>query len=264
VGSVLWCLGGLAPPGRGWHIPCQPPGKCVAVSLRSCSSGVVKFTSPVYSAASGSIAGVTYSRNKGGNYTRARAIPSNPNSADQVSVRSKLTTSSQAWSTLTQTQRDAWNALAPTVSWTNALGQSIQLSGINLFNQVNSLRLLAGIALLEDAPADATRQDAPLFNELTTDGTAVNVDTTNTYATTTAKSLVFISRPTNPGRSPTSQPMRFVGIGTGAAAAVRAMSAPDPFASIAIGQIRAIRMVVVDVTLLPSPSVTQVLTAAST
>lgn len=213
----------------------------------------MKFTSPVYSAASGSIAGVTYSRNKGGNYTRAKGIPSNPNSADQLIVRDNLTVSSQAWSGLTQLQRDEWNALAPTVSWTNVLGNSIQLSGINLFNQVNSLRLLAGMALLESAPTDAVRADVPLVDAVETSAGSINLTTTNSYAATD-KLLAFISRPTNPGRSSAAQPKRFVGIGVTVAPGPLVLNETDPFASATVGQIRTFRFVAVSATLLPSPN----------
>lgn len=224
----------------------------------------MKFTSPVYSAASGSVAGVTYSRNKGGMYTRSRAIPSNPNSAAQLSVRDNLTVASQAWSGLTQVQRDEWNALAPTVSWTNTLGQSIQLSGINLFNQVNSLRLLAGLALLEAAPADAVRADVPLIDEVTTSTGSLDVTTTNSFAATD-KLLVFVSRPTNPGRSTSAQPKRFVGIGAAGSPGPLSMTETDPFASATVGQIRTFRFVIVSATILPSPNsqLTIALTAGS-
>lgn len=224
----------------------------------------MKFTSPVYSAASGSVAGVTYSRNKGGMYTRSRAIPSNPNSASQLTVRDNLTVSSQAWSGLTQAQRDEWNALAPTVAWTNTLGQSIQLSGINLFNQVNSLRLLAGMAVLEAAPADVVRVDVPLVEAVETSAGSLDVTTTNSFAATD-KLLVFVSRPTNPGRSTAAQPKRFVGIGETVAPGPLTLSATDPFGSAAVAQIRTFRFVVVSATILPSPNsqLTIALTAGS-
>jgi len=43
----------------------------------------MKFKSPILSQASGSIAGITFSHNRGGMYVRARAVPTNPGSPQQ-------------------------------------------------------------------------------------------------------------------------------------------------------------------------------------
>lgn len=99
---------------------------------------------------SGSIAGNTFARNKGGNYVRARTTPVNPNTDRQVAVRSALTDLTVLWSnTLTAAQRTAWNLYGSSVAMTNKLGEVIYLSGFNHFIRSNTIiRQVGGAAIL--------------------------------------------------------------------------------------------------------------------
>jgi hypothetical protein len=113
----------------------------------------VKYTSPVYSAASGSVGGLTYSHNKGGQYTRTRNVPTNPNSAFQQVIRSLVSQLTDAWANiLTPVQRTAWNNYAANVSMLNTLGQSIKLSGLNHYVRSNVPRIQAGLARIDPGP----------------------------------------------------------------------------------------------------------------
>ncbi len=101
---------------------------------------------------SGSVAGVTSSRNRYGQYRRTRATPVNPNSIPQVQARAALTTFSQAWRELTGLQKLAWNAYASVTSVVDRLGQTIFLTGMQWFVKVNAVRAkvndLAGSLIL--------------------------------------------------------------------------------------------------------------------
>lgn len=102
---------------------------------------------------SGSTGGTTWSRNRFGAYTRSRSVPVNPNTARQVLARNAVNSITIAWqNTLTQVQRDAWNVYAANVSWLNALGQSVNLTGLNHFIRSNALRVQNGIARVDVAP----------------------------------------------------------------------------------------------------------------
>ncbi len=108
----------------------------------------------------GSIAGVTYARNRGGSYARGRTSPIQPNTPRQSLVRdivAQLQTRFRA--TLTQAQRDGWEALASASTSTNRIGESIHLTALNHYIQVNSLRLGAGLAALDVAPAPPSHRD---------------------------------------------------------------------------------------------------------
>lgn len=102
---------------------------------------------------SGSIGGTVWSHNRSGVYIRSRSIPVNPNTARQVAVRNAVRSIAIAWDlTLTQVQRDAWNLYASNVSWTNRLGQTVNLTGLNHFIRSNTPRVMNTIARVDAAP----------------------------------------------------------------------------------------------------------------
>jgi hypothetical protein len=102
---------------------------------------------------SGKQGGIVFAHNRGGPYTRARNIPTNPNSDRQVAVRNATRSIAIAWdNVLTQPQRDAWETYASNVTWTNRLGQTISLTGLNHFIRSNVPRVMNTIARLDVAP----------------------------------------------------------------------------------------------------------------
>jgi hypothetical protein len=104
-------------------------------------------------AISGSMSGVTYSRNRGGAYMRLRAIPVNPNTAQQQSVRGHMASLASHWvETLTSAQRSAWDNYALQVPLPNPLGSPRNVGGIGMFIRSNLPRLQASLAKVDDAP----------------------------------------------------------------------------------------------------------------
>lgn len=113
----------------------------------------MKYFGILASSASGSIRGVTASHNRGGQYFRGRAIPSNPNTAQQQAVRSAMAVLSPRWgSLLTADQRAAWDAYAAATPITNALGSAINVGGLGMYIRGNVPRINAGDAIIDDAP----------------------------------------------------------------------------------------------------------------
>lgn len=102
---------------------------------------------------SGKQGGIVWSHNAGGPYVRNRAIPTNPNTDRQVAVRNAVRALAIAWDTiLTQNQRDGWDTYGKNVAWTNRLGQTINLTGLNHFVRSNTPRLVSAFARIDDAP----------------------------------------------------------------------------------------------------------------
>ena len=92
------------------------------------------FKSQILTQASGSIGGTTFSHNRSGMYQRARSIPTNPQSANQVAVRMYLADAVTAWGqTLTQAERDAWTTYATNVPVVNKLGDTVFLTGQQMY-----------------------------------------------------------------------------------------------------------------------------------
>lgn len=112
----------------------------------------------VVTEASGSLDGVTYSRNTFGAYVRARAVPVNPNTPAQTAARTLLTSLSQQWRTLTGAERNGWNTVAQSIVRQNSLGESYNPTGQQLYVGVNANRTNVGLATVASAP---TQDAAP-------------------------------------------------------------------------------------------------------
>lgn len=102
---------------------------------------------------SGSVGKNTSSRNRGGQYVRQRAMPTQPRSAAQVNQRARLTTNSAAWRALTSAQQAAWIAFANSFTINNSLGTPINLTGAQAYNKVNCVNMLNGDAVVSTPPA---------------------------------------------------------------------------------------------------------------
>ncbi|MGH3481033.1 MAG: hypothetical protein ACRDQD_29940 [Nocardioidaceae bacterium] len=124
----------------------------------------MKLTPTLGGAYSGSIGGWTASHNKGGAYFRRRSVPTNPATEAQNEVRAIFGSLAQQWtSLLTPSQRAAWNTYASNVSWTDVLGQTIQLSGLNHYIRSNTPRVQADSVIGASSPRIDT---APVLFEL--------------------------------------------------------------------------------------------------
>lgn len=181
----------------------------------------MKFKSALVTQASGSVGGATFAHNQGGLYVRARSIPTNPSSAFQVAVRANLAALSNAWSaTLTAAQRAAWGVYAANVPLVNSLGDSINVSGIAMYNRSNAPRLQAGVSTLAAAPTNFNL-GAFTIPTITCVAASSNLSVafTNTDSWATAVGgymFVYASRPQSPGINFFNGPYRFAGKISGA------------------------------------------------
>lgn len=123
---------------------------------------MVLFKSTMIAQASGSLAGATFSRNKGGAYIRSRVRGTNPNSVSQTRARTALSSFASLWATLTSSQQNSWQAYAEMAPFFNALGDPITPSGISVYIASNTLLDLAGLAAVTDAPVSLTRPSVEL------------------------------------------------------------------------------------------------------
>ena len=72
-----------------------------------------------------------------GQISRTLAIPANPRTPAQMSVRANLSRVAARWRALTEPQRVEWMEAATAVKSTSRLGQSGALSGFQLFAKIN-------------------------------------------------------------------------------------------------------------------------------
>lgn len=117
------------------------------------ASDAVLIKSTIFSNMSGSLAGSTAARNRGGLYLRNRSTPLNPQTAKQLAIRNAVSSLVSAWkNTLTAAQRAAWATYADQTPVINRLGDSRNLTGINWYTACNVPRIQAGLARVDDGP----------------------------------------------------------------------------------------------------------------
>lgn len=178
----------------------------------------MKFKSALITQASGSIGGLTASRNRGGQYFRARAVPVNPNSPQQQAIRGFVASLTSLWNgTLTAPQRDSWNQYALNVPLPDKLGEPRNVGGIAMYIRSNVPRLQGALPRVDDAPTvfNLGAFTNPSFGTFaaTTNDFAVTFDANDDWANEDdAAMLILGSRPTNPTINFFKGPYRFAGL----------------------------------------------------
>lgn len=141
------------------------------------------FKSQIFTQVSGSIGGTTFSRNKGGLYTRARSVPVNPNSPAQISARNAFSSLVNAWTEiLTPTQRDAWDLYALNTPVTNVFGDSKTLTGQQMYIRSNQPRVRDNQARVDAGPTifDLGTFTTPVLTIVESSPNDISVAFTNT------------------------------------------------------------------------------------
>jgi len=182
----------------------------------------VKFKSPVYSQASGSIAGITYSHNLGGLYTRARTIPVNSQTSQQQAVRNFVSTLAARWTqTLTAAQRAGWETYALNVPITDTLGDPRTVTGLNHYIRANVPRLQIALTIIDAAPvifSGAVLQLISMTPDASADTISVTYINTDEWANAVGGALILYgSRPVNPSVNYFKGPYRLYTFVLGAA-----------------------------------------------
>lgn len=170
----------------------------------------MKYKSQVFSQASGSVGGLTFSRGAGGNYTRARAIPTNRNSPGQIAQRARFQYFTQQWSALTTDDIQAWNIAAKLPEWKvkNSLGDMISLSGKAFYMKQN-----LNIAMISPDAIISPPAFVPLSNvgELTADITNTTFDVTIEVVTSAnVPAVIWATPPQGRGVSYNANQFRFI------------------------------------------------------
>ena len=177
---------------------------------------------------SGSIANITYSHNKGGQYIRNRRKPTNPNSTKQQQIRSILSTLSRAWSGLTSTQQAQWNTWTSVNPVIDTLGQSMFLSGQQGYIKLNSRLLQSGSTASATPPAVVGPAQLVTMVAAWVSPFAVTVTYTATPLAAGQKLVVYGTLPASKGRNPNRNQARLLGYSAAAAASPAAITSPYP------------------------------------
>ena len=102
---------------------------------------------------SGSAKGVTARQVGGRSILSLKCYPTGVATGAQLVRRASLKKISKSWVTLTNEQRLEWDRLAEHATGASSLGQKAELSGLNLYVRLNANRVMAGEAIMANAPA---------------------------------------------------------------------------------------------------------------
>lgn len=202
--------------------------------------------------ARGSIGGNTISRSAAGATMRTRRIPITRRTNGQQLARTRASHVSARWSSdLTQTQRDGWATHAASVPHTNKLGQSITLTGFQEYVRVNTLLLLADLAIQDDAPTELGAATAPVttFTCNATDQEYAIAEPTLGFDPDTDddRLLIFGFLPQRPGqtKAPTGRRFAAVIVGDSVSAPTFPTTTPVEY-PVAEGQLQRVELVHID------------------
>lgn len=125
---------------------------------------IIKF-GPMVVGARGTLAGSTFSANRGGPYVKGWSRGGNPRTALQSDQRASFAGFASIWRDLSQAERDDWDDYAddPAQELTNSLQETYFASGFNWYIRINNHLERAGRAARDDAPT-LTRPVAPTLD----------------------------------------------------------------------------------------------------
>lgn len=191
----------------------------------------------IFSEMRGSAGGLTISRNRGGQYARARVTPVNPNTSFQQDVRNALGGAQVEWRTvLLQAQRDAWDVYAENTGWLNKLGEIVHLTGLQEFIRQASPRPVAGLPIIPNAPIQFDRPVKAIDTVFGFDAALDLLDVTLSafelwLSEDNAAMLCYVSPPQNATVNYYSGPYRLAGVieGNSITPPAGAVTLPLPF-----------------------------------
>ena len=99
--------------------------------------------------------GMVFSSWRGLSVGRAFTVPRNPRSSRQLEIRGLMTSSSRAWSNLTDENRTGWEVYAGNMSRKNIFGQDVKASGFNEYIACFLLASEVGETPVSIAPTDS-------------------------------------------------------------------------------------------------------------
>lgn len=143
--------------------------------------------------------GSVFSKNRGGSYLRTKVTPTNPQTVAQAAARALLTSLSQAWKTLTEEQRAAWNAAVGSWTTTDVFGDIKNPTGLQLYIRLNANISLAGGTAIDLPPVPSGV--APVLDlSVDVDDSAQSVTLSDITTPVPADTALYVEA--TPGMSP--------------------------------------------------------------
>ncbi len=149
----------------------------------------------------GKINGTVHSKNTYGQYMRNKVTPVNPSTPSQAAVRSNFGSISQAWRSMTNAQRFAWEQSSANFSTTNIFGDSFKYTGFNLHSKINRWLYTIGEAYNATPPVPTAVTNSAI-SALVSDISDSTVEATFSPAIPVGtKVAVYATAPVSAGKS---------------------------------------------------------------
>ena len=165
----------------------------------------MKFKSPLFSEASGSVGGATFSHNAAGLYVRARGVPVNPNTPRQQLTRQSLALAQATWKDTDANIKAAWSSYAAATPLRDVLGRELYLTGLTMFLRTYVFYNINSVDPPEQSPAEpglAELTPPTVTWDDTTQKVKVQFATSDPWASATGGFLaVFCSLPQSRSRN---------------------------------------------------------------
>lgn len=157
---------------------------------------------PIVSDARKKIGGIVATKGHAGNFMRKKVSPIQPRTQAQRNVRADFTANSKAWSQLTQTNIAGWNALAKATPKKDRFGNTVTLTGLQLYQSLSRNLTTVGQPPVATPPATLTASTPGTLTIVSTSGgsPALTVTPTN-YPAATESAAIFASPQLSPGKT---------------------------------------------------------------
>lgn len=148
---------------------------------------------------SGSIAGTVHSHNRAGQYTRNRRAPVQPiGTGRRAQVRAAFSAASSGYAHLTEADRAAWASFGSGHPITDSLGQTVVLTGQQMYVRVSATLANIGQTFSPTPPESASPPDITPMS--LTASVASGLSLGFTPGATGQYVAVAVSQPVSPGR----------------------------------------------------------------
>ena len=128
---------------------------------------MIALPSIAFGGFSGSAKGVTARYQDGRSILSLKAYPTGEATTTQLARRASLTKITKSYKLLTDEQMQGWERLAEHCTGQSIFGQKAKLSAINVYVRLNSNRVMAGEAMMADAPASTVAVPNISYSQVT-------------------------------------------------------------------------------------------------
>lgn len=149
----------------------------------------------------GKLGGQVFSRSNAGTVLKRKMSPVNRASQLQLNVRTRMSVISNAWRSLSESQRILWNAFANDRSYTNDFGLTVHLSGFGMFCKVNTNRASISLSMLLTPPVETNLYQISQVSALSLSGDQIILITIAPTIPANVLIKIYASSSINPGIS---------------------------------------------------------------